>query len=186
MKAKFVNEILNEAFERKNKDVARKELLYPELSNIKDYDSLMSALKKIPIEVIPTETWIKLAQYDLALRLASYNGHVEVVKLLLAAGADVHADNDHVLRWASDNGRVEVVKLLLAVGADVHAEDDFALRRASRYGHVEVVKLLLAAGADVHAKDDYALRWASKYGQVEVVKLLLAAGADKNKKNSES
>ena len=89
MKAKFVYEILSEAFERKNKDVARKELLYPELADIKDYNSLMSALEKIPIEVIPTETWIKLAQDVNTLQLASKNGHVEVVKLLLAAGADV-------------------------------------------------------------------------------------------------
>ena len=124
MKAKFIYEILNEAFERKNKDVTRKELLYPELNQIKDYKSLMLAIEKIPIEVIPTETWIKLAQDVNTLQLASKNGHVEVVKLLLAAGADVHADDDYALRRASEEGQVEVVKLLLAAGANKNKKNN--------------------------------------------------------------
>jgi hypothetical protein len=114
----------------------------------------------------------------LALRWASHNGHTETVKVLLAAGADVHADNDYALQWACENGHTETVKVLLDAGADVHADNDYALRWASNYGHTETVKVLLAAGADVHAQDDYALRWASEHGHTETVKVLLAAGAD--------
>jgi ankyrin repeat protein len=123
------------------------------------------------------------ADNDGALRWASYNGHTEMVKVLLAADADVHADNDGALRWASDEGHTEVVKVLLAAGADVHAKNDWALRWASDKGHTEVVKVLLAAGADVHADNDDALRWASRYGHTEIVKLLLAAGADVHANN---
>jgi len=47
-----------------------------------------------------------------ALRWASNNGHTEVVKLLLNAGADVHAKDDEALRWASENRHTEVIKLL--------------------------------------------------------------------------
>ena len=87
-----------------------------------------------------------------------------------------HFGSDAALRWASINGRTEVVKILLEAGADVHAENDLALRIASYYGHTEVVITLLKAGANVHAPDhigpDAALRWASKYGHSEVVKLL--------------
>ena len=49
---------------------------------------------------------------------------------------------DGALRWASKYGRIDVVKVLLEAGADVHAEDDWALRRASESGHTEVVNLL--------------------------------------------
>ena len=40
------------------------------------------------------------------------NGHADVVKTLLMAGADVHAENDEALRWASMNGHADVVKIL--------------------------------------------------------------------------
>jgi ankyrin repeat protein len=42
---------------------------------------------------------------------------------------------------------VEVVQLLLAAGANMHANNDEALQTASKYGRVEVVQMLLAAGA---------------------------------------
>jgi len=87
------------------------------------------------------------ARDDYSLRWASYNGHAEVVKTLLDAGADAHADNDYSLRWASCNGHAEVVKTLLDAGADAHADNNWALQWASRNGHAEVVKLLKQHGA---------------------------------------
>ena len=59
---------------------------------------------------------------------ASSNGHLEIVRLLLEHGADVHARDDEVLIWASRNGHLEVVRLLLNKGADIHAWNDLALR----------------------------------------------------------
>jgi len=78
----------------------------------------------------------------LALRSASENGHLEVVRLLLDRGAEIHAGEDYSLRWASHNGRLEVVRLLLDRGAEIHARNDEALRFAKSYGHLEVVELL--------------------------------------------
>ena len=123
---------------------------------------------------------------------ASYQGHVEVVKLLLAApGIDVNQANNNgftPLYNASQEGHVEVVKLLLAVGADVNKASKGGwtpLYMASRNGHAEIVKLLLAApGIDVNLANnngDTPLFIASYQGDVEVVKLLLAVGADVNK-----
>jgi ankyrin repeat protein len=63
--------------------------------------------------------------------------------------------------WASRNGHVEVLKLLLDHGANVHAISDWTLRWASQNGHVDVVKLLLDHGADVHADNDCAIRWTT-------------------------
>jgi hypothetical protein len=45
-----------------------------------------------------------------ALRCASENGHLDVVKFLISQGADVHANNDEALIWASD--RLDVIQFL--------------------------------------------------------------------------
>jgi len=54
------------------------------------------------------------------------------------------------LQWASYNGALEVVRLLLEQGADVEAKDEdgkTALQQAGDRGHDEIVKLLREHGA---------------------------------------
>jgi hypothetical protein len=120
---------------------------------------------------------------DYVLRWAAYYGHIEVVKCLLEAGANIHARDDYALRRAAEYGHLEVVKCLLEAGANVHAWDDAALRLAAYHGHIEVVKCLLERGADVHARDDEALHRAARYGHIEAVKCLLERGADVHARN---
>ncbi|KAJ9439916.1 putative ankyrin repeat protein R863 [Diplonema papillatum] len=60
-----------------------------------------------------------------ALYTASKNGHLEVVKELIAAGAKLHAPNMNsatALHLASQNGHLEVVKELIAAGANVDVQ----------------------------------------------------------------
>ena len=58
------------------------------------------------------------------------------------ADEDVTAANNWALRWASRNGYLEVVKYLVEKGADVTADDNYAIRWASGNGYLEVVKYL--------------------------------------------
>ena len=60
------------------------------------------------------------------LHLASMNGHVEVVRLLLTKRALLKAkdqEGNSPLHLASKNGHLEVVRLLLKKGAVVKAKD---------------------------------------------------------------
>jgi hypothetical protein len=82
---------------------------------------------------------------------------VSTWKFLIESGIDIHAKDDEALRLASFYGHLEVVKVLIEAKANVHAKDDEALRVASKNGYLEVVKVLLEAGANIHAKDDEAL-----------------------------
>jgi len=96
-----------------------------------------------------------------ALCTASEHGHETVVKLLIAAGADVNAHGKgspigNALLEASAGGHEGVVKLLLAagVGFDVHGEGspiDNAIQAASACGQEAVVKLLWAVGGGANA-----------------------------------
>ncbi len=115
--------------------------------------------------------------YD-ALRFASYYGHLNVVKYLISAGANIHGNSDAALIVASEYGQTEVVKYLISAGADIHAVSDFALRLASINGHTEVVKYLISAGANIHAHSDEALISASENGHLDIVKYLISAGAN--------
>lgn len=101
---------------------------------------------------------------DTALHLAAAGYRVEIVRLLLAAGADVNAAMNHrhsrPLHYAADGyiigpewdpeRQVETIECLLAAGADVNAQDKngaTALHRAVRTRCVAAARALLAAGA---------------------------------------
>ncbi|KAJ7483657.1 hypothetical protein FB451DRAFT_1170245 [Mycena latifolia] len=126
---------------------------------------------------------------DAALCVASSNGHIQLVQLLIDAGAKVNAQNDYYgdpLATASVNGHESVVQLLIKKGADVNAQGGFfgnALQAASMDGHKSVVQLLIEKGADVNAQGGRygnALLAASVDGHESVVQLLIEKGADVN------
>ena len=73
---------------------------------------------------------------------------------LLRVDGIVHTDGDAALQLASWEGQLAVVEVLLAHGADVNAGGGWPLRNASENGHPAVVEVLLARGADVHADGD--------------------------------
>ena len=75
------------------------------------------------------------AAYSRAIKWASNNGHLEVVKYLVSQGADVN----NAIKRAGSNGHLEVVKYLVGQGAGTAAEVNYAAIWASEEGHLEVV-----------------------------------------------
>lgn len=107
---------------------------------------------------------------DTALHLAAAGYRLEIIRLLLAAGADPNAAGNHrrsaPLHYAADgciNGpawnarrQVSTLRRLLDAGADLHAQDKngaTALHRAVRTRCAAAVRFLLTAGADPTLKN---------------------------------
>eukprot|EP01134_Creolimax_fragrantissima_P004973 CFRG4973T1 len=113
-----------------------------------------------------------------ALTLACFQGHTEVVALLLSSSANPMAEQSIGLRLACYQGKHEVVKSMLEDRrADPTKKNSKSLIMACYYGHLEVVKLLLRDGrVDPTACDSAALQWASENNHAAVVKLLLKDG----------
>ncbi|KXS14107.1 ankyrin [Gonapodya prolifera JEL478] len=111
---------------------------------------------------------------------------VEVVRLLLDHGADIHAHNDEALVTACQCGiSPDNVRLLLERGADVNIRGSgSALTTVSRNGHAEIARLLLDRGANVNANNDSALFEAFRYERWVLGLMLLDAGANPRSQSS--
>jgi Ankyrin repeats (3 copies)/Ankyrin repeat len=116
----------------------------------------------------PIFHWIYVG--DTALHLAAAGYRAEIVKLLLAAGADPNAASNHrcssPLHYAADgyiNGpawdpkqQVKTIGCLLEAGADINIQDKNGaapLHRAVRTRCAAAVKCLLEAGCDATLKN---------------------------------
>jgi len=132
------------------------------------------------------------------LASASY-GNVEMVKLLLARGADVNAQSAPVFEKVKNgdigigsltplllsvtSGSPEVVRMLLDAGADINVRDvrgmtPIMLAVATDHPNEKIVRMLLAKGAAMDAKskaEETALDWALKFQNPAILPLIRKA-----------
>lgn len=71
--------------------------------------------------------------YDTTLlAVASGNGHIKFMELLLAKGADIHACNDVALIKAAANNQIEAIEALLSYGANIDLERHTEVKDTAR------------------------------------------------------
>jgi len=129
--------------------------------------------------------WERRESLMTPLAKAAWNGHEDVVALLIAYGADVHRDG--ALSRAAQRNHLGIARRLLAAGANpnlcslwyVGVEGETALGAACRHGHAGMVELLINGGAVISNKPSewHPLLAAATGGDVDVGKLLVYAGA---------
>jgi ankyrin repeat protein len=116
-----------------------------------------------------------------ALMAAASRGRFELIRELIAKGANVNSRNRQgktPLMKAASLGRVQTIELLIEAGANldaVHVRGGTALMKAASRGRTEAVKCLLAAGANSGMKDrngSTAADYALMAGAHEAYKLL--------------
>jgi len=121
------------------------------------------------------------------LMLAAWNGHVDLVRFLLEAGADVQATDrereDALIGASGRPGKAAVLEMLLTGGAHVdrrNASGRTALIEAASVGSEDNAAVLLRYGADrnvVTDEQETALTFAVVNEYRNLVGLLLNAGA---------
>ena len=125
------------------------------------------------------------------------NRNLEVIAVLLKAGADVNAQDGNgmtPLMFAGHRSSPEAINLLLKAGADLEARDflgETALIRAavSILNPAAIITTLVKAGADIEAQDNNGqtplIRAVLDNPSAdEVIPVLLKAGADAKAKDS--
>lgn len=122
-----------------------------------------------------------------ALHHACINGHVDIVKLLLAHEASPNLPDmrgSSALHLASWAGEEEIVKMLLThpyrpANPNLPTiEKETPLHCASQHGHTEVLSILLAHDADpnvLNTRGETPLDLACQYGRLQAVQMLLRA-----------
>ena len=124
------------------------------------------------------------------LMIATQNSHVQLVEVLIQAGADVNTFNsvtgDTSLIYASDSGQSSCMQKLLEYNAkvNIHGKNgDTALICAARNGHDKCLQVLIDTGANLNIQNNNgntALIAAIHRFQSECVVWLIKAGTDVN------
>ncbi|NIN35022.1 MAG: hypothetical protein GTO60_07995, partial [Gammaproteobacteria bacterium] len=163
---------------------AQSDLLLLEAAKSRNMDAVTLHLSNSGVDVNEAK-----ADGTTALHWAVHWGELDMVDLLLAAGADPDPSNDYgvtpPLMQACINKNNGMVIKLLDAGADPNAlmvTGVSALMKCSQTGAVEGVRALIKAGADVNISESRngqtALMWAISSAQAPIVNALLEAGAD--------
>lgn len=99
------------------------------------------------------------------------------------ARTSYYLGNQRPLAYAGQRGRTEIVKLLLEAGADIHAEGNLAIARSSNDSNIPIMEMFLAHGMDVNcAVHGWGplITYPAETQHPKMLKWLLDHGADPN------
>lgn len=126
-------------------------------------------------------------EYGNALTAAAYDGTMEIIQMLLDAGANVNAPEGWALQTAATEGHYDVVVELLKRGAEVNAftnssyfESGTAIQGACEAGKTNIVSLLLEHNADPNlggGRDAPPIIAAALRAEEDILELLVKAKA---------
>ncbi|XP_071450473.1 death-associated protein kinase 1-like isoform X2 [Hetaerina americana] len=123
---------------------------------------------------------------ETAAHVAAGHGHLKVLSVLAANGADLGISDIHgdtPVFWAARQGHAEVIRTLALADINVGVQNkngETCLHMACRYGHTSVVQELCSLPINLDQQDEEGqtpLHCASARGHLESVRCLLDAGA---------
>jgi len=124
-----------------------------------------------------------------ALIEASKHGYIDIVKLLIANGANINIKasvSKTPLHYAVNIGYMDIAEFLIKEGAVVDVEDGDGmtpLHYAVEESNRDMIKFLIDKGADINSKNrngEVALKYPYDKDDKEMVEFMLENGADEN------
>jgi ankyrin repeat protein len=112
---------------------------------------------------------------DKALRFAAKEGHLDSVKLLPKAGADIHDDYEFAAVYAAQKGHTEVLEYLLDKGCDVN--NDYLLESAGMSKNPDTLELVLTRSRHLQKNPDLVLCALASIGDTKRMEELIERGA---------
>ena len=158
METTNLSKILPEYGDYRNINMLQKLVIDQDVKAVRDISTVLTSdlLNKSPVRC----NWRGVVFQETALYTACVNGDLEIVKILVEAGADMNetavfkdGSNASPLWVAARNNHLEVCRYLLSKGARVN-NGYSALMGATDKGREEIVKMMLKAGANPNKVGD--------------------------------
>ncbi|MCE7040142.1 ankyrin repeat domain-containing protein [Dyadobacter sp. CY312] len=159
------------------------------------YNQDIKLVQQFLADIKPTILNKKLADYSspiqgTPLQIACKHGNLEIVKLLIEAGADKEIKDvgrQSPLSIAVSNNQHDIAKYLIDIGADIHSKGPNNLQPihfACVSGSRKIIELLLSKGIDINIVDSLRsslLDFTTNLhgGNIEATKTLVENGIDK-------
>lgn len=151
---------------RRNRSVIEELLaLHPDPNAIYKGETILeSAARHTEVSIVRNLLRIGASAQSIgfALQRAAYDGHLELINMLLEAGADVNCPARKgaatALQSVADLGLVRIASQLLDAGADINAlgygkYGRTALQRAASKGRIDMLHMLLCRGVRIYDDD---------------------------------
>eukprot|EP01038_Epipyxis_sp_PR26KG_P015518 gene15518-20946_t len=132
-----------------------------------------------------------------SLILAGRGNKSEILKVLLEAGANIHAENafgNTAFHEACREGYEKSIEILLAAGSNINGENHkgstplhFFCYGSSKTNTLEGMQKLIEFGADIHSRDHQGLTpclVCCASGRMDLLQFLLEKGADPTAKDN--
>lgn len=123
------------------------------------------------------------------LAIAAWNGRVGIVRILLDTGGVQQDDLSFIVILAASRGHVEVLRILINAGADINiatGDGTTALMSAVRNERLDAARMLIEAGAAVNARavdGSFPFMLSATLGNGDITRLLLDSGANAQMRN---